>query len=216
VGLQITNQNPPEGTNLGPVNPGQTRDIVVMATAVGVNGGTNRCITCGIEAFPDCYDPRDTENCRIALNAQQCVNVAATGINVDCISPTVEAEPGAVVDLNFRVTNTGNVNLNPITFVCTPDAGLTVTICPAPIGPLAPGASADVMVRVTVNAGASGNPCVRLDATAAAPGFPSICDATGSDRCCVSLERRVPTLSEYGLILLAALMGFVMLRRFSA
>ena len=216
TGLQIVNQNPPEGTNLGPVDPGQTRDIVVMATAVGIAGGTSRCITCGIQAFPDCYDPRDAENCRIQLNAQQCVTVSATGIDVACESPTAEADPGDVVDLSFRITNTGNVNLNPISFVCTPDPGLTVNICPAPIGPLAPGASVVVVVQVQVQAGAGGQPCVRLDATGAAPGLPRICDATDSDECCLTLERRVPTLGSYGLMLLAAMLGWVMLRRFNA
>ncbi len=214
AGLMILSQNPVEGTNLGPVAPTAFRDISVTARAVA-GGAASRCITCGVTAFPDCFDPRDTEICRLTPDARQCVTVITTGIDVICQTPTQDREPGEQVTLTFRIVNTGDVRCDNVSIMCDADPGLTVLDCPPNFGPLNPTQFVDVNVLVQIGAGASGTPCVRLTATCSVNGQPPECAATDSDRCCVSLERRVPTLGGFGLLALALLLGLAMLRRFS-
>src|SRR5262249_26205519 len=144
TGLTILSQNPPENTNIGPIAPGAFKDITVTAKAENGPGGPSRCITCGVTAQPDCYDPLITESCKLQPTLQQCVSVISTGVDVSCLTPTVDHNPGDTVDFTFHIQNTGDVKLDKVTFMCTVDAGLTLVTCPADLTNIGPGTGTDV------------------------------------------------------------------------
>ncbi|MBI3843622.1 MAG: DUF11 domain-containing protein [Planctomycetes bacterium] len=212
AGLTIISQNPPEGTNLGPITAGGSRVVTVVARAEA-NGNPSRCVHCAITAQPNCFDPREqTEICRINRSADQCVTVNSAHITVECLTPETHVDPDNDFTFQFRVRNTGDVAFDGVSFICTPDPSLTVVTCPAPIGTLAAGAA--ITVDVTVHTAA--NPtvdrvCVALTAVGDARNLPPECNANATASCCLNTAN-IPTLGEWGMILLGAGLLLLMLR----
>ena len=213
-GLTLVSQDPAADTNIGPLAPGASRPITVVVRGEPGLFAPDRCVEVQVTAQPDCYDPRDAERCRIDLDAELCVTVLSPRIDVVCLTPERQADPGESVTLQYSVTNSGDVAFEAVVLTCTPELGLTLVSCPASLAALAPGASVTVDMVVTVDAGGSGGRlCATLLAEADPLGLPQACNVSASAECCILLEGRVPTLGEWGLILLSLGLGFVMIRR---
>ncbi len=211
-GLMILSQNPAPGTDVGPLAIGAFFDITVMAKAnEGVSG--ERCITCEVDALPDCYDPRDTEDCSINRDATECAQFVNVDIDVQCLTATTDAEPGDMAIFQFEITNNGDVVCDDLTLECVPGIGMIIIDCPADPGPLNPGDSVIVDVAVQVDANADGTVCATLNVICNPAGLPDICTASDSAQCCLRLNTEIPTLGTYGMILLMSLLGVAMVRR---
>jgi uncharacterized repeat protein (TIGR01451 family) len=221
--LMLVSQNPAGGTVIL-LNPAQCQNIVVTAKALagGPAGNFQNCVALNnLRAHPDMVATAN-QDCDLLRSANQCIDVIDPRLVATCVSviPAL-ANPGDVVTMTKRVTNTGNVALNPVAVSCLIDDELTVPMgaIPADLGPLAPGASVDIVFMATLSPGASvpGTFCVACDYVGHPSNLPpgdTSCDRMASSICCISTQRNeIPTLSEWGLISLVLLLGGVIVRR---
>jgi len=189
AGLMLVSQTPAAGTNVGPIAPGATRTVTVVAQAQAGSFPQRRCVRVPVTVQPDCYDPRDAENCRIDLLREQCLDAFTPRITVTCLTtPDPTVDPNTQVTFQYRVTNAGDVAFDGVTYACQADPaapGLTIVQCPAPTGTLNPGASVTVSMIVRSSATASGRQCAILTATGDPAGLPPSCNVMANDRCCL-------------------------------
>ena len=79
-------------------------------------------------------------------------NTPEYGVTLEPAAAAKTGSAGTTVNYTLHVTNTGNV---PDTFTVAVAGNAWTTTAPATVGPLAPGASADLTVQVAIPAGAS-------------------------------------------------------------
>ncbi len=216
AGLILIEQDPAEGANVGPLGPGESFDITVVVQARSGSFTTEQCVKASVRAQPDCYDPRDTLDCEISRDSSQCLELIDVSIDVTCLTPTRVRDRGEQVMFMFEIKNTGDVDCDGVTLTCALSPGLTLVSCPDDLVGLAAGASVEVPLVVTVNTGAgNGTLCATLDAVCDVPaGIPPECVADDSDVCCLVLQNEeIPTLGEWGLILMISAFSVVLIWR---
>jgi uncharacterized repeat protein (TIGR01451 family) len=219
--LMVVTQDPVVGTQLL-IPAGECRPVSVVAKALG--GGTefNQCVRLNnVPGHPQAVNPADTR-CDVTANGEQCLDVIDSQLVAICasVSPP-RAAPGQMVTFTKRLTNTGNVTLDTIAVSCQVDPLLIVGMgqIPAQVGPLAPGESLNIVIQATLSPDATPDReyCIVCNYDAHPSRLPPgdvRCNAMATSTCCVSAERlRIPTLSEWGLILLASLLGGLLILR---
>ncbi len=208
------------GANIGPIAPGGSVNVDVKVTLNGVCNPVEM-ICLQATGLPEGVD--DSNDC--GIDGGQCDFMDEACANVETVAPaiTVECAPsnttpglGEIVDFEIKVTNTGNVPLENLTLSgCVADDGLVIVPPPAafPGGQLAPGAMAVAVVKARVDA-LLPILCIRdcvIDADVV--GADDACfDAVELPPCCVTTVE-IPTLSEWGLILMVLALGSVVILR---
>lgn len=203
--LTLDEQDPPAGRLSDPLLPGNDVSVTVTALIDPNTGGESLCVRLPVDVVPECTLRDDPQRCEISLEEPACVEIVDAGLTVVCLNPNPPSEIGAMITFQFRVTNTGSVPCEMITLDCIPepDPGITIVDCPASIGALGPMESAVVDVIIQPEEGVLSG-CATLVAQCTTPNPPG-CLVTASGKCPVVL--RIPTLAEWGLLLLAAGLG---------
>ncbi len=190
-GLTVVSQEPPAGTDIGPVNPGESVDILVTVQPERGRQG-NQCTTLVVWTQPDCISGNDPdESCSYDFGGMQCVEVAHPQVGVTCLTPMVSSTPGQTTTLQFEIENRGNVACESSVLECGSDLGLTILDCPATAGRLEPNETEVIDVLVMVDDGQAGVLCLTLNATCQPEGLPVVCVATNSDSCCLDVRSRL-------------------------
>jgi len=193
-GIVILSQDPPAGTGIRDLTPGASFEISVMARVTATTP-ERACVGCSVSAQPDCYDPRDVEDCEIERMADQCVEVVVGEIEI--VSLQVDppcVDPGEEVSLDLRIRNTGSTAFSDTPLMCAVDVGnpgLEIVDCPASGGPLGPGEEVDVVVRVRSSLDLSGIQCLDVKATGVIDELPTECHPEDDVNVCLEGRPRV-------------------------
>jgi len=225
--LTLVSQSPAGGTVIL-LEPAQCQPIMVVAKAVagGPPGAFRNCVALdNLTAHPDMVETAELD-CDLVRSAQQCVDVINPVLAASCVSvvPSL-ARPGETVVMTKRVTNPGNVTLDPVTVSCIIHADLEVPMgsIPADLGPLAPGESKEFSFMATISPGAGQGPdlCVSCSYS----GHPAVlplgdgsCDRVVTSICCVNTRQggggnEIPALPGWGLVVLSVAFGGLLVRR---
>jgi len=211
------------GANIGPLDngggPGSSVDVDVT---VMLNGPCDPLVDVCLEAvgFPEDVSPTDDgcgiDSDRCDFDDEACAQVEAVvpDFEVECAPSVTTAQIGDPVDFVFTIENTGNVDLtNLVLSGCVLDPGLRddgmTGFSPATIGP---GETATATISTTVLELAP-ELCVRGCNVGAEPVGNAACRIDEDlPKCCI-VTVEIPTLTEWGLILLVVALGGVMLLR---
>lgn len=224
---------------IGPLAPGASTEIRYRARVVATSGSlVNTAVVAGTPGSNDNPGTPVGDTCSATVTPRpcglQCEKLAST--NGVSFSPSIEAETGDTVFFRITVRNTApaggctfatvtltdplpaNVTFKqfesvPAGDACNYNAGTKTVSCT--IADLSPGESHDIVFSVTVNNNASGTitNTASVSGTTGTPGNPG---RTYEDDCSATVrveKDQVPTLSEWGLISLAALLGLALLKR---
>ncbi len=205
------------------LGPGGSQAVNVTATYTPACDGGPETVTLAVNGHPDGVNPADTA-CDQPADENTQVNILDPRISVDCSPETSIVEQDDVVDLVVTVRNdsTGGLSLNDLDITgCTADAGISIVGAIPAFAPatIAPGETAETRITISVDTDLEGLYCVRGCTISASPVGEAgqACDVSAPlDPCCVRIQTavKIPTLSEWGLILLVmALGGAMVLRR---
>jgi len=227
---------------IGPLAPAASTVVRYRARVVATNPPTasltNTAVVSGVPGSPGNPGTPVGDNCSSTVNPRPCglecdKKVSANGVNY---TSSIDAETGDTIFFRIEVTNSASaggctfatVSLTDplpatVTFkqfesvpagdACNFNAGTKTVSCT--IVDLSPGETHTVIFSVTVNGNASGQftNSASVEGSSGSPGNPG---RTYSDLCSATVRvkrSRVPTNSEWGLLLLASLLGVVLVKR---
>lgn len=203
------------------LNPGQSVQVSVAVMFNNACPAGLQAVSLGVTGHPSQVAPQD-QDCDLDDEDSVQVNVLKPSIDVQCRFEPSPIEDGESATLTLIVRNTSSLETleNVQIFGCVPDAGLVETgSTPLTSTTLAPGETA--MATFTYMAdlpdGETGpvTLCVSGCSVSGEPEGDAACAVTdGPVTCCITVgTEEIPTLSEWGLILMVLMLGGVMVLR---
>jgi uncharacterized repeat protein (TIGR01451 family) len=224
---------------IGPLAPGASTEVRYRAKVVATSGSlVNTAVVSGTPGSADNPGTPVGDSCSATVNPRPCglECVKLSSANGVTYSPSIDAEPGDTIFFRITVTNTapaGGCTFASVTLTdalpasvafkqfesipagdaCNFNAGTKTVSCT--IADLSPGESHAIVFSVIIANNASGTitNTAQVSGTSGTPGNPG---RTYTHNCSTTVrveKDQVPTLSEWGLIALASLLGIALVKR---
>jgi hypothetical protein len=200
------------------LDPGQCVDVTVTVGFNPACGSGPKPVSLNVTGRPEGVT---VDDCDLTDGATTDILVVLPSVTISCDADKSFLIPDGIDQAVFTVTVTNNgssVLENLILDGCELDPGLTL-VSSTPLAPttLNPGDSAFATYTVTAVPGTFGEVCLRNCSVsghpAELPDGDTVCDVSAlSNPCCVFTEElEIPTLTEWGFLILVGLMGLAML-----